>query len=229
MTKCTLRSQTIWTIFSVSGLPFPFYKMCVPSDLYLCYLQPLLSSPGWTPAKSALVSVAFFPLHCICLIVIRVYFIYIEFFSLGQKKIVHSNQSFPPSNITWFLYSPVLAIISMCLMLLVSGIVTTATFTLMMQCSKRAPSHIQASHYTTLATLEVVGKLLFSVSLGSVTDAIGYENVFILFLVLTTLVISFLQSCPQELTHHQEEVSVKNKSEWVTILLSDLRFFNLTD
>lgn len=107
----------------------------------------------------------------------------------------------------------VLAIISMCLMLLVSGIVTTATFTLMMQCSKRAPSHVQASHYTTLATLEVVGKLLFSVSLGSVTDAIGYENVFILFLVLTTLVISFLQSCPEELIYHQEEVSVKDKSE----------------
>lgn len=107
----------------------------------------------------------------------------------------------------------VLAIISMCLMLLVSGIVTTATFTLMMQCSKRAPSHVQASHYTTLATLEVVGKLLFSVSLGSVTDAIGYENVFILFLVLTTLVISFLQSCPEELIHHHEEVSVKDKSE----------------
>lgn len=85
MAKCTLRSRTIWTIFSVSGLPFPFYKMCVPSDLYLCYLQPLLSSPGWTPAKSALVSVAFIS--------------YIEFFSLGQKKIVHSNQSFPPSNI----------------------------------------------------------------------------------------------------------------------------------
>lgn len=163
------------------------------------------------------------------MLVIRVYFIYRVFLPLDKKKIVHCNQSFPPSNITWFLYSPVLAIISMCLMLLVSGIVTTATFTLMMQCSKRAPSHIQASHYTTLATLEVVGKLLFSVSLGSVTDAIGYENVFILFLVLTTLVISFLQSCPQELTHHQEEVSVKNKSEWVTILLSDLRFFNLTD
>lgn len=107
----------------------------------------------------------------------------------------------------------VLAIISMCLMLLVSGIVTTATFTLMMQCSKRAPSRVQASHYTTLATLEVVGKLLFSVSLGSVTDAIGYENVFILFLVLTTLVISFLQSCPKELIHHHEEVSVKDKSE----------------
>lgn len=107
----------------------------------------------------------------------------------------------------------VLAIVSMCLMLLVSGIVTTATFTLMMQCSKRAPSHVQASHYTTLATLEVVGKLLFSVSLGSVTDAIGYENVFILFLVLTTLVISFLQSCPEELIHHQKEVSVKDKSE----------------
>lgn len=113
----------------------------------------------------------------------------------------------------------------MCLMLLVSGIVTTATFTLMMQCSKRAPSRVQASHYTTLATLEVVGKLLFSVSLGSVTDAIGYENVFILFLVLTTLVISFLQSCPQELIHHQEEVSVKDKSEWLMILLSNRHRF----
>lgn len=107
----------------------------------------------------------------------------------------------------------VLAIISMCLMLLVSGIVTTATFTLMMQCSKKAPSHVQASHYTTLATLEVMGKLLFSVSLGSVTDAVGYEKVFILFLVLTTLVISFLQNCPEELIHHQVEVSIKEKSE----------------
>lgn len=66
ITKCILRSGTIWTIFSVSGLPFPFYKMCVPSDLYPCYLQPLLSSPGWTPAKSASVGVSFFQLHCIC-------------------------------------------------------------------------------------------------------------------------------------------------------------------
>lgn len=101
MTKCTLRSRTIWTIFSVSGLPFPFYKMCVPSDLYLCYLQPLLSSPGWTPAKSALVSVAFFPLHCICLIVIRVYFIYRVFFPWTKKKLYIAIRVFPP--LTYYL------------------------------------------------------------------------------------------------------------------------------
>lgn len=152
------------------------------------------------------------------ILMIPQYHIYIEFFPLDKKWFVYCNQSFHP--LSRFLYLPVLAIISMCLMLLVSGIVTTATFTLMMQCSKRAPSHVQASHYTTLATLEVVGKLLFSVSLGSVTDAIGYENVFLLFLVLTTLVISFLQSCPEELIQHKEEVSVKDKSEW---------FFYLTD
>lgn len=92
---------TIWTIFSVSGLPFPFYKMCVPSDLYLCYLQPLLSSPGWTPAKSALVSVAFFPLHCICLIVIRVYFIYRVFFPWTKKKLYIAIRVFPP--LTYYL------------------------------------------------------------------------------------------------------------------------------
>lgn len=103
----------------------------------------------------------------------------------------------------------VLAIISMCLMLLISGIVTTATFTLMMQCSKKAPVCIQASHYTTLATLEVVGKLLFSVLLGSITDSIGYEYVFILFLVLSTIIIIFIQKCPKELIHHAVEETIK--------------------
>lgn len=95
MTECTLRSRTIWTIFSVSGLPFPFYKMCVPSDLYLCYLQPLLSSPGWTPAKSALVSVAFFPLHCTFMLSEYISYIY-SFFPLDKKKLYIAIRVFPP-------------------------------------------------------------------------------------------------------------------------------------
>ncbi|XP_062616051.1 major facilitator superfamily domain-containing protein 3-like [Saccostrea cucullata] len=103
----------------------------------------------------------------------------------------------------------VLAIISMCLMLLTSGIVTTATFTLMMQCSKKAPDYVQASHYTTLATLEVLGKLAFSVVLGSITDAIGYEYVFIMFLVLSVMAILFIQQCPEELIKSEVELTVK--------------------
>lgn len=101
----------------------------------------------------------------------------------------------------------------MCLMLLVSGIVTTATFTLMMQCSKKAPVHVQASHYTTLATLEVVGKLVFSVALGSITEVIGYEYVYILFLVLTTLVIAYLKSCPKELIRDEIDIILREKTE----------------
>jgi hypothetical protein len=119
------------------------------------------------------------------------------------------QELFPFNTVHVYFFVLGLAILSMCLMLLISGVVTTATFTLMMQCSKKAPSGVQASHYTTLATLEVVGKLLFSVLLGSVTDRIGYEYVFILFLVLSTVIILFIQKCPKELIHHEVEEIVK--------------------
>ncbi|XP_064609733.1 major facilitator superfamily domain-containing protein 3-like isoform X2 [Liolophura sinensis] len=95
----------------------------------------------------------------------------------------------------------VLAIGSMSFLLLISGVVTTATFTMMMQCSQRAPSHVQASHYTTLATLEVMGKLSFSVVTGPATDLLGYGFMFSVFTVLSLLVLILYQFCPSVVRH----------------------------
>ena len=93
----------------------------------------------------------------------------------------------------------------MCFMLLGSGIITTTTFTLMMFCSQRAPDKIQASHYTTLATLEVLGKLTFSVMIGSLTDAVGYLLVFLLFIILSVLVLPVLTRRPHILVEMSNE------------------------
>jgi hypothetical protein len=84
-------------------------------------------------------------------------------------------------------------------MLLISGTVTTSTFTLMMQCSQRAPSTIQATHYTFLATLEVMGKLTFSVLIGPLTDILGYQFMFMFFIILTLLVLLLFQKLPHSL------------------------------
>ena len=40
------------------------------------------------------------------------------------------------------------------------GAITTATFTVMMRLSQTAPSSLQGTHYTVLATCEVFGKLV---------------------------------------------------------------------
>ena len=87
-------------------------------------------------------------------------------------------------------------IICYLLLLLGSGVVTTTTFTLMMYCSQRSPSAIQASHYTTMATVEVLGKLAFSIVIGQFTDIVGYLCSFVLFVVLSIFVIPVLLRCP---------------------------------
>lgn len=90
-------------------------------------------------------------------------------------------------------------IVSFLVLLLGSGVVTTTTFTLMMFCSQRSPSTIQASHYTTMATIEVLGKLTFSVVVGLVTEMIGYFCSFLLFVVLAVFVLPVLIKCPKDL------------------------------
>lgn len=86
------------------------------------------------------------------------------------------------------------------LLLLGSGVVTTTTFTMMMYCSQRSPSSIQASHYTTMATVEVLGKLSFSIVIGQLTDIVGYPLSFVLFVVLSVCVIPILLRCPLTLS-----------------------------
>ncbi|XP_050401598.1 major facilitator superfamily domain-containing protein 3 [Patella vulgata] len=93
-----------------------------------------------------------------------------------------------------------LAVLFMSVLLLISGTITTLTFTLMMQCSQRAPSNVQATHYTTLATFEVLGKLTFSVVTGALTDLFGYKLMFLLFLMLTMCVSPFLSTMKPQLT-----------------------------
>ncbi|ESP05477.1 hypothetical protein LOTGIDRAFT_102930 [Lottia gigantea] len=85
-----------------------------------------------------------------------------------------------------------MVVIVMSFLLVISGSITTLTFTLMMECSKRAPSNVQATHYTTLATCEVIGKLCFSVITGALTDYLGYEIIYFVFLMLAVCVMPML-------------------------------------
>ena len=82
------------------------------------------------------------------------------------------------------------------------------TFTLMMQCSQRAPQSIQASHYSTLATMEVVGKLTISVLVGMITDTMGYPFVFVVCTLLAVAVTSLFKYAPPVLW--KEETGNKN-------------------
>ena len=84
----------------------------------------------------------------------------------------------------------------MLVLLLVSGAVSTTAFTLMMQCSQLASPHCRASHYSLLATAEVLGKLMFSVFVGSITDAVGYSAAFGLFLTLSIIVLPLFRLAP---------------------------------
>ena len=83
---------------------------------------------------------------------------------LGSLNSIHLNW-------IWF-------ILFDCLLHLVSGMVTTLTFTLMVACSQKSPKIFSATHYSTLATFEVLGKLCMVSISGTVVDLIGYINFF---------------------------------------------------
>ncbi|XP_002662041.3 major facilitator superfamily domain-containing protein 3 [Danio rerio] len=80
----------------------------------------------------------------------------------------------------------VMAVLSLSLQHFIAGLITTLTFTTMMNCTQRAEESIQATHYSFLATLEVLGKLSFSALAGGMVDTVGFPIAFILFLFLTS-------------------------------------------
>ncbi|XP_048338574.1 major facilitator superfamily domain-containing protein 3 [Sphaerodactylus townsendi] len=91
----------------------------------------------------------------------------------------------------------VAAVLSICSHHFVSGMVTTLTFSIMMHCTQTADESIQATHYSFLATLEVLGKLLFSTLVGSLVDWLGFVPSFCVFLCLSsTSVLYALQAPP---------------------------------
>jgi len=56
----------------------------------------------------------------------------------------------------------------------------------MMHLSQSAPAHVQSTHYTLLATTEILGKLVLVATVGSWADTLGY------FWTLTILVASLV-------------------------------------
>ncbi|XP_039702124.1 major facilitator superfamily domain-containing protein 3 isoform X1 [Pteropus medius] len=88
------------------------------------------------------------------------------------------------------------ALLSLCLQHFLGGLVTTATFTLMMRCSQLAPSALQGTHYSLLATLELLGKLLLGTMAGALADSLGLPCCFSLFLALSAMPILYLSLAP---------------------------------
>ncbi|KAJ8285170.1 hypothetical protein GJAV_G00023100 [Gymnothorax javanicus] len=77
------------------------------------------------------------------------------------------------------------AVVSLIAQHFLGGLITTLTFTTMMHCSQRAEERIQATHYSFLATLEVLGKLSFSALAGGLVDWLGFQTSFLFFLLLS--------------------------------------------
>ncbi|KAL2767389.1 major facilitator superfamily domain-containing protein 3 [Daubentonia madagascariensis] len=91
------------------------------------------------------------------------------------------------------------ALLSLCLQHFLGGLVTTATFTVMMCCSQLAPSAMQATHYSLLATLELLGKLLLGALAGALADSLGLRPCFCLLLALSVLPLLCLGLAPSTL------------------------------
>ncbi|XP_037350177.1 major facilitator superfamily domain-containing protein 3 [Talpa occidentalis] len=88
------------------------------------------------------------------------------------------------------------ALLSLCLQHFLGGLVTTLVFTLMMCCSRRAPGALQATHYSLLATLELLGKLLLGALAGALADSLGLQRCFFSFLALTATPLLYLGLVP---------------------------------
>ena len=77
------------------------------------------------------------------------------------------------------------SLLSLCYLSYTSGIISTATFTLMMTASRFSPMKSQGSHYSLLASVEVAGKLLFAISAGFLIDHMGFNFAFATFMILS--------------------------------------------
>jgi len=89
-----------------------------------------------------------------------------------------------------------LAIISLCFANFCAGMLTTACFTTMMSLSQGAPEDIQSSHYSFLATMEVLGKLVFATISGSLIDSFGVASVYFLFASFSVLTVPLIWAMP---------------------------------
>ena len=89
---------------------------------------------------------------------------------------------------------------------LVSGMITTLTFTVMVSCSQKCPRIYSATHYSTLATFEVLGKLCMVSVSGYLVDKIGYATFFIICSFLSLLPIFLLRMINASFQHEKAEI-----------------------
>ncbi|XP_053655070.1 major facilitator superfamily domain-containing protein 3 isoform X3 [Cherax quadricarinatus] len=99
----------------------------------------------------------------------------------------------------------VIGIASLCSLSYSSGIISTASFTLMMRVSRECTTETQASHYSVLASVEIAGKLLFATAAGFIIDSVGMSWTFTLFIILCTFPVLVLTAMPDHLCHLKEE------------------------
>ena len=90
-----------------------------------------------------------------------------------------------------------------------AGVLTTAVFTLMMRLSQTAPEAIKGTHYTTLATFEVLGKLAFAAISGYLIDTFGLEALYLLFVILAFMTVPFVMSVPAVIIESSIETEKK--------------------
>ena len=78
-----------------------------------------------------------------------------------------------------------------------AGTITTATFSLMMTLSQtNCKDSIQGTHYSTLATCEVLGKLAFAAIAGSLLDIMGVTHTYLLFVIFAFATVPLVKSAP---------------------------------
>ncbi|KAM9306023.1 major facilitator superfamily domain-containing protein 3 [Gastrophryne carolinensis] len=87
-------------------------------------------------------------------------------------------------------------ILTLVLQHFLAGLITTVTFTLMMHCTRRAPARVQASHYSLLSSLEVLGKVGFGAISGLLVDSLGVSASFSAFVALSCLPLLHLRNLP---------------------------------
>lgn len=106
------------------------------------------------------------------------------------RSLVLTSQWIQVSNLTQTSF--LLVIASESILQFTAGVVTTATFTLMMSLSQEVAPGAQATHFSILATAEVVGKLLMISLSGVLVDYIGYCGFFGLCWILALAVLPVL-------------------------------------
>ncbi|CAN8001505.1 unnamed protein product [Ixodes hexagonus] len=78
---------------------------------------------------------------------------------------------------------------SMLFLNLISGMITTVVFTIMMTRSQRVAKGYKTTHFSFLCTVEVLGKLLFSILVGPCIDLIGKPATYFVMTAFTAFTV----------------------------------------